>query len=118
MSSKRISLLLSTILLWTGTVARAQVTPNATTLGPSQQQQFSAGGQPASWMVVPPEAGTITSTGLYNAPAIYVSNEAYVYASIGTRSYVAQVNLSPTVGLQVSSSPSTPSSISISVSPS
>ena len=115
MSYKPISLSLSIVLLWAA-IARAQVTPNETTLGPSQQQQFSAGGQLATWMIVPPGIGTITSTGLYTAPAVYATNGAYVYARVGTQSYGAAVHLSPTVGSEDPSTP-VPSSVSISISP-
>jgi hypothetical protein len=121
MPYKLIFVILSVIFLGTETIAQAQVTPAVATLGPSQQQQFSVGGQQATWSIVPAGLGTITPTGLYTAPAIYmgdeayVSSEAHVYAWIGPVSYEAQVLLLPTVGVG-SSAPSAP--IAISVSPS
>src|ERR1700733_1324025 len=121
MPYKLIFVILYTIFLGTDTIAQAQVTPAVTALGPSQQQQFSVGGQQATWSIAPAGLGTITPTGLYTAPAIYagdeayVSNEAHVYAWIGPISYEAQVLLLPTVAVG-SSAPSVP--IVISVSPS
>ncbi len=118
MSYKPISLFLSTFVLWTCAVAQAQVSPAQATLGPSQQQQFSLGGQQPKWQVVPVGNGTITSTGLYTAPAVYSSNYAYVYARVGAYSYQAQVNLvRASISLPGSPSSSGGSSVSISVSP-
>src|SRR5271170_6775258 len=119
MSHKRIFLFLSTILLWTGATARAQLSPSATTLGPSQQQQFSLGGQQATmWEVAPPGSGSITSNGLYTAPPTYHGSYAYVYARVGEYSYQAQVYLSPAQLAGAGSSGPAPTSVSVSISPS
>ncbi len=118
MSYKQISFLLSTVLVCTGAVAQAQVTPSVVTLGPSQTQQFSSSQWPVTWTVVPAGSGTITSTGLYQAAATYASNLAYVYAFTGSDSYFAQVNLSPTAVTSTSTpSPTSSQSISVTLSP-
>jgi hypothetical protein len=117
MSFKPISLFLSIIALWTAVIAQAQVTPSVTTLGPAQQQQFSLAEQVTGWEVLPAGAGTITSAGLYTAPAVYTSSYAYVYGSSGNSYYAATVNLSPTP--VASAGPANSGvQVSISVSPS
>ena len=45
------------------------VTPQYATLGPGQTQSFSAGTAGYGWSVLPAGAGTVTSAGLYTAPA-------------------------------------------------
>jgi len=131
MSFKHISILLSTTL-WASAAAWAQITPSLAVLGPSQQQQFlvqqsaptastSAPGQPSSsgftnWTLVPSEAGTISSTGLYTAPAsISAISYATVYAQFGSALYEARVQLNPTAAGSGSGSGTVP--ISVSVSP-
>ena len=112
MSNKPVSLFLSIGFLLVGATAQAQITPAMTTLGPSQQQQFSLQpGEEATWQVVPEGSGTITSTGLYTAPPVYAATYAWVYArsltplTAGGEYYWrrATVNLSPAaVGVSVS----------------
>ena len=93
-------------------MAQAQISPINVTLGPNQQQQLSIGGAQADWFVLPVGTGTITSTGLYTAPAVYKSSYVYIYAHTGSLYYetLAQLSRSP-VNLGSSA-------ISISVSPS
>ena len=95
MSSKRITLFLSTVLLFGTATAYPQITPSGITLGPSQQQQFSASGQQQwSWSIVPTGIGTITATGLYTAPAAYQSSYVYIYARSGSMYNQTEVHLS------------------------
>ena len=119
MPYKHISFFLSTLFLWTGLAAQAQVTPNLITLGPSQTQQFSVPlAAQTTWAVEPVGlGGSITPTGLYTAPAFYTTSIAYVYALSGSGSTRAQVNLSRYAVITATSAPSTPAA-SISVSPS
>ena len=119
MPYKHISFFLSTLFLWTGLAAQAQVTPSMITLGPSQTQQFSGPlGAQTTWAVEPVGlGGSITPTGLYTAPAVYGTGLAYVYALSGSGSTRAQVNLSRYAVITATSAPSTPAA-SISVSPS
>jgi hypothetical protein len=125
MAYKPIYLFLSTLLLLTGAVARAQVTPGSVTLGPSQQQQFSVAEGSAIWGVEPAGAGLVSANGLYTAPASYSGTYAYVYAQVGPFSYSAQVNLIPSAvasagsgGPSVPTPVPTPPSVAISMSPS
>jgi hypothetical protein len=126
MAYKPIYLFLSTLLLLTGAVAQAQVTPGSVTLGPSQQQQFSVAEGRAIWGVEPAGAGLVSANGLYTAPATYSGTYAYVYAQVGPFSYSAQVNLIPSavasagfgVGPSVPTPVPTPPSVAISMSPS
>jgi len=119
MPYKHISFFLSTLFLWTGLAAQAQVTPSIITLGPSQTQQFSVPqGAQITWAVEPVGlGGSITRTGLYTAPPFYATSIAYVYALSGSNTTRAQVNLSRYAVITATSAPSTPAA-SISVSPS
>src|SRR5271166_6551739 len=114
MSSKRLTLFLSTALLLGTATAYSQITPRGITLGPSQQQQFSVPGQQQwTWSIVPISVGTISPTGLYTAPAAYQSSYVYIYARAGSMYNQMEVHLSQG---PVSSAGSA-QSVGISVSP-
>ncbi len=98
-------------------MAQAQISPAGITLGLSQKQQFSVAGQTQlTWSVVPPNTGTITSTGLYTAPTSYTTNYVYIYARAGSSYYDTLVHLSP-IHVSFPTGSSGPA-VSISVSPS
>ena len=95
MSSKQLTLFLSTALLLGTATAYSQITPSGITLGPSQQQQFKVPGQQQwTWSIVPTTVGTISPTGLYTAPAIYQSSYVYVYARSGSMYNQTELHLS------------------------
>ena len=80
------------------------VTPAATTLGPNQQQQFTASASglwnnAVNWSVSPTGTGSITSAGLYTAPSTIAANTtvtimAASVANPGMAGY-ADITLSP-----------------------
>ncbi len=79
------------------------VTPQATSLGPSQVQQFSSlvGGNPNQTVVwsINPNAGSISTTGLYTAPATITTQQTVTVTATsaidGTTNATATVTLVP-----------------------
>jgi hypothetical protein len=83
MPRKHISFLLSVVSMGLPALAAVNdgsVRPNDITLAPGQQQQFSLSGYGTNvtWWVQPTGMGSITSSGLYTAPASI--GVAYIYA--------------------------------------
>jgi uncharacterized repeat protein (TIGR01451 family) len=73
------------------------VTPSAVTLQQGQTQQFSATMPGPIWSISPVGAGSISSTGLYAAPAsITASQTVTVTASVPGESPTATITLVPT----------------------
>ncbi len=99
MQRKPLLLLLSTFSLIIPALADS-LQPSTITLGPLQQKQFTlTGNDPnVSWGVTPAAVGTITSTGLYTAPAAGSSRIVFVYAhpQASSQIYYSVIFLSPT----------------------
>ena len=74
------------------------VTPASATLQQGGSQQFTANMPGASWSISPANAGSISPTGFYTAPAaVYTSQTVTITASVPWSSASAVVNLVPTV---------------------
>jgi len=72
-----------------------QITPAAVTMQTGGTQQFAASLPDASWSINPADLGTISSTGLYTAPASIKGNnvQVQVIASSGGQTASAGVTL-------------------------
>src|ERR1035441_1710306 len=97
-------LLLAAMLFSMAAASDAQtITPASVTLKPSQTQQFSISGASKtlySWSISP-SSGTISTSGLYKAPAtITATTTVAVYATEAGRPVLsATVTLMPLVGI-------------------
>ncbi|MBV9744112.1 MAG: Ig-like domain-containing protein, partial [Acidobacteriia bacterium] len=88
------------------------VTPSSPTLFASQTQQFSAAvtgssNNAVTWSLNPPGVGTVSSTGLYTAPAVISQNVTVIATSVAdpTKSAGAAVTLNPIVAPSITQQP-------------
>ena len=104
------------VIAVTGSSVSVAVSPNVVSLGASQTQQFTAtvsggsGNTAVSW-TLSPNVGTISSTGLYTAPATITTQQSVVVkaTSVADTTKSANANVTLRAGVSVGVSPATAS---------